>query len=185
MYEQQGVQLLQIFEDEWIEKQEIVKSIIRSKLNKNLNFYSARNLSFGVVDRAEAKVFLETNHLQGFINGQHYGLFDPLDGLVTIITIGKSRFSKLADYELLRYSSKLNTKISGGFTKMIINYKKLSGNTNILTYADLRYSNGKTYERFGKLISQSEPGYFWMPKSFMSRIKRYNTQKHKLKDFLG
>ena len=40
------------------------------------------------------------------------------------------------------------------------------------------------YEKFGRYIKTTEPGYYWCHTRKIERISRYKTQKHKLKDFL-
>lgn len=179
--EQQGIQLIHIFEDEWYFKEEIVKSIIKAKLGRSTNKIYARKCTIQRVSNKEAKEFLEKTHIQGQINGKHFGLF--CNGkLVSIMTVGKCRY--YLGYEILRFSSQLDTIVVGAFNKLLKYVKKEIEVNKLYTYADLRYSTGSTYSKFGVFVKQSEPGYFWCRTSTVKRYSRYQTQKHKLKDFL-
>jgi hypothetical protein len=183
MCSDKNISLIQIFEDEWAFKKQIIKSILTNKLGCTPRKISARKTKFSKIENAEAREFLDKNHLQGKINGAHYGL--SLNGeLVSLVTIGKSRFSK--GIELLRYANALDTSVTGGFSKLLKNVKLQLNVNEIITYADLRFSTGKTYESFGKYSHTTTPGYFWVDKKNIStRINRFATQKHKLGVLLG
>lgn len=176
--EENNLQLLHIFEDEWINKKDIWQSIIKAKLNLfDKNIY-ARKCIIKQIDNKIAKCFLEKTHLQGYVHGKHYGLFYK-DVMVALATVGKSRF-KENEYELLRWSVDLNTRVIGGFTKVLsfINLK-------MITFADRRISKGKTYQKFGKFLYDTSPSYWWVDLKSMKRISRFKTQKHKLNKLLG
>lgn len=177
---QAGYDLIQIFEDEWEMKQDIVKSIISSKLGICDTIY-ARKTKLSEVDNKTAREFYGKTHIQGYVNGNHFGLFYD-DELVSCVTIGKSRFEKNVN-ELLRFSSKLYTNVVGGFQKLLAGIKPQY--QSIATYSDLRYFSGRIYEQCGTYIKTTEPGYFWVDKKGGTRLTRHSTQKHKLKNLLG
>ena len=55
---------------------------------------------------------------------------------------------------------------------------------NLLTYADLRISQGNLYKELGFSYShRSSPNYFWV--KVHKTLSRYQTQKHKLQELLG
>lgn len=172
-------QLIQIFEDEWIYKQEIVKSILRSKLNHTTRIF-ARNCQIDLnVSSIEAKSFLEKNHLQGSINSKiRIGLRSSGE-LVAIACFGSSRFEKNT-VELLRFACKLNTTIVGGLSKLL----KASKLKEVVSYCDRRYSTGKGYLACNfQLVGISEPGYFYTDRD--RRFSRFKFQKHKLARIVG
>ena len=177
-----GIQLLQFFEDEWFYKKDIVKSIISSKMGVYQDRIYARNCAVKKVSRSDAKQFLEETHIQGFANGSYYGLYSN-SNLVSIIGVGKSRFENA--FELIRFSTKLNTQVIGGFTKLLSKIKNLYPVEEIVTYADLRYSTGKVYDKLGTMVKQTPPGYYWVTPNSTLRISRFKTQKSKLGKLLG
>lgn len=181
-----GIRLITIMEDEWKYKKPICKNIISSALGKLENTIHARKCIIKPLSFSDMNSFLNETHMQGEVsNGEGFGLYHN-DILVSCMIVGKSRFRKDGSLELFRFSNKLNTKVAGGFSKLLSHLKKSKENSTIYTYADLRYSTGATYYKFGEYVSQSEPGYFWVHKrDFMKRIHRMKLQKHKLKEFLG
>ncbi|MDA3779293.1 MAG: hypothetical protein PF487_03525 [Bacteroidales bacterium] len=167
--EQQDIQLLHIFENEWIYKKEIVKSIIKSKLGLIENKIFARKTEIREIDNNKLiRDFLETNHIQGFVGSSvKIGLFYNND-LVSIMTFGKKRLSmgnKLNindEYEMLRFCNKLNTSVIGGASKLLKYFIKTYSPKSILTFADRRYSQGKLYEKLSfEFIGNTEPNYWY------------------------
>lgn len=178
--QQAGYQVIQIFDFEWKHKQEIVKSIIASKLGATSRVF-ARKCTLSVVDSRTALDFLEKTHIQGKVGGAHIGLYHDAE-LVALMTVGKNRFKE--GYELYRFSCKLNTTVVGGFSKLL-EYVKTNITDTMTTYADMRYSNGSVYQKFGTYLHTSEPGYVWISSDLKHKYSRYQTQKAKLAKLLG
>lgn len=176
------IRLMQFFEDEWIYKEKIVKSIIASALGKAERKIYARKCNIIKLTESQSKKFLDENHLQGNCNGSAIRLGLEVGGdLVYLITIGKSRFER-NKLELLRVSSKLNTLVVGGFSKLMnqaINFLIDSGFEKLYTYSDKRLFTGSTYLKYGfKKNGESPPGYFYTDKD--RRLNRMQFQKHLL-----
>ena len=127
--------------------------------------------------------FIEKNHLQGNIQAKYkYGLFYK-DELVSTMTFGKPRFNTKYDWEILRFCSKTNTNIIGGFSKILSFFRK-QNKGSMITYSDKRYSNGNVYLKNGFVqLKDSSPNYWYIKNKNIvgSRIK---FQKHKLKNIL-
>lgn len=186
MCQSKGIRLIQVFEDEWKEKSDIVKSIIRNSLGMNAKTYYGRSTWVNWVETANAKEFMNQNHINGY-SGSAYkvGLYDKKSKeLISVMTFSKPRFSDKCDYEIVRFASKKGTSVVGGASKMLTFFLKQVGPSSVMTYADLRYGTGDVYNKMGfKYIGKTEPGYFWFWNK--NRISRYQTQKHKLPNLLG
>ena len=88
-----GIDIIHIWEDDWKFKQDIIKSIIKSKLNIYENKIYARKCLFREVSSKECKEFLNDNHIQGFcVSSNRYGLYYNNE-LVSLITLGKRRLN--------------------------------------------------------------------------------------------
>ena len=175
-----NIQLIHIFENEWLDKKDIVKSIILAKLGIFERRIFARKCIAKTINNNEYKTFCENNHVQNYaVAAKMIGLFYQ-DELISIASWAKSRFKK-DEYELIRFCTKLNTQVIGGLSKLI----KASSLNKFITYCDLRYSNGNGYENNGfELIGQSPPNYFyWKPNSLILE-SRQKYQKHKLPNLL-
>ena len=171
--EEKEIRLIHIFEDEWTNKKEICKSIINSALGIYEQKIFARKCTFEKISNEKAKEFLNKNHIQGSVNGEHYGLIYD-DDLVQIISLGKSRFKK-NEMELYRMCTKLNTQVVGGFSKLM----KHQPYDEIISYVDKRLFDGKGYEKSNfEFVSNSSPNYFYVKNG--ERFNRLKFQKHKL-----
>lgn len=177
LVEKLGIQLLHVFESEWHSKKDIVKSIIRSKLGMCSTIY-ARKTDIVLVTPKDAREFFDRTHIQGFTPAQYYIGLRHENELVMCVSIGKSRFDNSYEYELIRFSTKLDTRVTGGFQKLLKYIRNNLTQAPILTYCDRRYSTGLTYSRYGKFLGNSEPGYSWYNNQTV--LSRYQTQKSKL-----
>lgn len=157
---ERGIQLIHIFEDEWIYKTEIVKSIIMNKLGLNKNKIYAHNCTIKLVDEEIAFNFLDNNHIHGYVDGYHIGLYFNNE-LVSILTISESRNEIEYDWEILRFCGKLYMNVSGSFNKLLEHFTKEHLNETIVTYCDLRYGYGSIYLNNGfKFLNTTEPNYY-------------------------
>lgn len=182
--EKQNIRLIQIYQDDWLYKQDIIKSRILNLLNKSNKIY-ARNCDIRKIeDNSIIREFLNKNHLQGFIGSKiKIGLFHKGE-LVSLMTFGnlrKSMGQRSSDgkYEMLRFCNKLNTNVVGGASRLfkyfIENYKPLE----IISYADRSWSQGKLYEKLGfKLICKTQPNYYYVIDGI--RKHRFGFRKDKL-----
>ena len=162
-----GIQLVHIFEDEWIYKKDIVKSRILNLLGKSDRIY-ARKCEIRNVSPSTARSFLDDNHIQGFCSSAYrYGLYYNGE-LVSLMTFGNKRKnlgskSINGHYELLRFCNKLNTTVIGGASRLFKHFIKEVKPIEIVSYADRRWSNGNLYEKLGfTLTHKSQPSYFYV-----------------------
>lgn len=175
--ESAGYQLIHIFENEWLKKEEIVKSRISGLLGKNERIF-ARKCTIKEIDYKVAKDFLSVNHIQGACQSKwNYGLFFNGE-LVSVMTFGKSRFKD--EYELIRFANKLNCNVIGGAGKLFSHFiKDHTEISKIISYADRRWSRGNVYEKIGfTKISETIPSYYYCINGELKN--RLNFQKHKL-----
>lgn len=181
--EKQGVQLIQIWEDDWKYKKEIVKSMILNKLGKIKNKIFARKCDIKEInDNILVKNFLINNHLQGFVGSKiKLGLFYQNE-LVSLMTFGqqrKSMGSKASEniFELLRFCNKLNINIVGGASKLFNYFIKNYNPKEIITYADRCWSNGNMYLKLGfNFMKKTKPNYNYFDRKLI-KYNRFNFRK--------
>lgn len=177
-----GYRLLHVFEDEWIHKNEIIKAKILNILGKTTNKVMARKCEIRQVSSVkEQKEFLNRNHIQGWSNNViSYGLYlnNELNGMMSF---DKPRTNKKYQWELSRYATDKDSVLMGGSSKLLSYFIKHHNPDNIISYADLSFSNGNMYEKIGfKLKSTSNPSYFYIDKITIKRHHRFNFNKKKL-----
>jgi hypothetical protein len=181
-----GIFLIQIFEDEWIFKKNIVKQRLKHILNKDNDKIYARNCIVQKISYQDKKKFLEINHIQGndtsFFNT---GLFYKNE-LVALMTFSKPRIAlgiinkNNGLYELSRFCMSKN--IIGGAGKLLKYFERNINPKKLYSYADRRWSNGNLYLTLGfKLDSMTSPNYWYFNKnSIPMREHRFNYRKSKL-----
>lgn len=152
-----GIRLIQIFEHEWLNTPEIVenkiKNILGHSTDKRVYARSCRVVNVRTNDKRD---FLNKNHIQGDgPSSINYGL-EHKGELVAVIG-----FIKQTDhYVLNRYAT--SCSVLGGFTKLLKYFENEHNNPPIVTFADLRWSEGKLYENTGfKVDKILPPDYYW------------------------
>ena len=180
------IQLIHIWEDDWIYKEDIVKSMILNKLKKTNNSIYARKTELReITDNKLIRNFLDNNHIQGFVGSKiKIGLYYNNE-LVSLITFGKKRIAMNSnsknnnEYELLRFCNKLNTNVIGGASKLFKYFIKIFNPSEIITYADRSHSQGKLYEILGfNFIHKTSSNYYYVIGGI--RKHRFNYRKDAL-----
>jgi hypothetical protein len=151
-----NIKLLQFWTSEIDKKLPIIQSIILNKLGISRKIY-ARKCEIVSVENKIAKQFYNNNHLQGGCAkaSVHLGLHHNNE-LVALMSFSKCRFHKKYNWELVRYACGLNLQIVGGASKILSYFTKINSG-NIVSYADLRYSNGDLYHKLGFTLSHQTP----------------------------
>jgi hypothetical protein len=184
-FKEKNIQVIHIWDKEWIEKKDIVKSIILTKIGISENKIYARKCIIKEIDNATTIEFLNRTHIQGgIIASINIGLFFNNE-LVQVCSFSKPRFDKKQKhkYELIRFSSQLNISVIGGFSKCL-KYFTQNYSTSLISYADKRFSIGNVYLKNNFiLINESSPNYFYT-QDYINLYSRIKFQKHKLKNLL-
>ena len=142
----QGIHLIHIWEKDWITKQSVVKNRLKAKLGVADKIF-ARNTCIDTPTTKEVIDFLNQYHMQGNCPSSiNCGLY-YYNSLVAVMTFGKSRYDKNADYELLRYCTN-EYSIIGGASKLF-NWFVNNYSGSIVSYNDNSWNDGKLYEVLG------------------------------------
>jgi hypothetical protein len=182
--EKNGIRLIHIYEDDWLFKQEIVKSRILNLLGSSKKIYARKCEIKEINDNKIIRKFLDDNHIQSFIGSSiKIGLFYDNE-LVSIMTFGSLRKSmgkknKNDSYELLRFCNKLNLIVVGGASKMFNYFIKKYKPIEVISYADRSWSKGNLYENIGfKFSHKTKPNYYYVIDNM--RKHRFSFRKDKL-----
>ena len=181
-----GVKLIHIFEDEIINKPEIVKSRILNLIGKTPKKIYARNCDIKEISYEEKKRFFEENHIDGDSISKFAVALLCNGEIVSVASFGKRMISKRPSFELIRFASKKYTTVIGGFSKILKYVMSNFGINEITTYADIRWSGidftSTTYYKNGfEFVKFTQPNYFYVDrKKYLIRLNRINFQKKKL-----
>lgn len=174
--QEKGIKLIHIFEDEWKNKEEVVKSRLLELIGKSPNVISAKDCKIKTVDFDTAKEFIKINDLTEIEElDVALGLYYNNDLICLAIFINK------APWKLLKLCNKLNTEVRGGYKTLWDYFQKYFPWGNITADVDLRWDDGKSYERLGfQLTEHTKPNYFFTKGRI--RQRKYAEGFHRIYD---
>jgi len=163
MAEKNDIKLIHIYEDDWLYKQDIIKSKLLNLLAKShcINAYECeiREIS----DNNLIKNFLNQSDLQGFIESDvKVGLFYK-EELISLMIFGSYRKSINEEfikgsYELLRFCDKLNFNVVDGASRLFEYFVKSYNPIEIISYSDRSWQLNDLYEKMKfKLFYKTRP----------------------------
>ena len=181
-----GYKLITIFEDEWINKQNIVLNRLKYILGvSDSSVIHARKCIIKEIDAKAKNEFLNRVHIQGADRSKvKLGAFFE-DQLVSVMTFSKGSIAKgskfkVGVYELNRFCSDSDYQITGIANRFISYFKKNYEVYEIFTYGDKRWSDGNLYKQLGfEFVHDSAPNYWYV--EGINRIHRFNFRKSELK----
>jgi hypothetical protein len=192
-----GKKAILLWQDQWERSPQIVISRINSILGKSVRI-PGRVTQISRIDKKTVDEFLSQNHLQGNVSSKYrYGLYLPMryfrllpagfeieqpetDLLVAVATFSHARiFEKegrpFRSFELIRFANHLDTTVVGGLNKLLSAFEKDFKPDDIMSYADLEWSEGASYHQLGfEAISDKQSMSFWIDESSFAR---YNTRQ--------
>jgi len=167
----QGFQAVVIWEDYWLARKSIVQSRLAAMLGISAKIPARLTLARRV-DNAATAQFLQANHLNGStVSKFRYGLFLPKryyrvlpddfafeasadELLVAVATFSNARIftqngEPFRSHELIRFASLTGTNVVGALDKLLNAFIREKSPDDIMTYADLEWSDGRSYKRLG------------------------------------
>lgn len=175
-----GVQLIQIWEDEWVNNPELVKKMIMHKLGLNHERkLFARKTFVQQLMKPEVEGFLKENHIQGYSSGSYYlGLKTVKEEeLVAVLVLKKEPNTDGRSLNIIRYAT--SCSVVGGFTKLLKYVEKTYHPDSLITFSDHCVSDGGLYQNNG-FVADKEllPDYRYVVNGkrehkFQYRIKRF------------
>lgn len=161
-----GFQVFVVREKVWINKEELIKKMIQSKLQKRIAVF-ARDLSVHQINEQIANNFLKKNHLLGASRGrwylalsipphrsfrfQHYSAGDVL-GIAVFgknIKRKKEGFEGMQSIEWVRFSTIPEIRIVGGLGKVFEKLFQMEKYDDIMTYVDIETNDSLGLQAFG------------------------------------
>lgn len=173
-----GIRLVHVFEDDWKTKRSLVESRISSIFGVHQDTIYARKVSISEVSGRDSRIFLETNHLQGYSSAKvNYGLYRQNE-LISLMSFGRPRFNDDYEWELIRYANKQGINVVGGPSKLLTHFIRNHSPESILTYQDRLWGDSEFYSLLGfELERRTEPGYFYVNSYPFERKHRLQMSK--------
>lgn len=182
-FEDRGIRIIHIWEDDWTLNREIVKSQIMNWVGLSKKIF-ARKCILKKISNTESKKFLSENHIQGYVNSIYsIGLYFE-DELVSIMNFDKYEGrNKMGNNEwnLNRFCNKINTNVIGGASKLLKHFIKENNPVRIISYADRDWSLGNLYYKLGfNLIKKSKPDYKYILNDKRVHKSKFRKSNNKL-----
>lgn len=185
--QENGYRLLTIFEDEWENKQLIVKSRLRNILGKSDKGVGARKTKIREITYNEARDFINQHHIQGSPKQMKwlYGAFHN-DILVAVMTFSPGRKSVGLSsnvIELVRFVTD-GRNYPGIAGKLLKHFIRIHPGMRVITFADRRWSIGSLYTSLGFQLDGNTPPNYWYigQPNYLTRKHRFGYQKSKIVD---
>jgi hypothetical protein len=177
----QGIQLITIFEDEWLERRPQIENILKAKLGLLPRIY-ARNTEIVELKKEEAKLFLENNHLQGSCSFMYaFGLVYEGE-IVGCATLSKHHRQNRKEAVLSRLCFS-NYAVVGGSSKLFKAIKQKAkelGFKSLVSWSDNRWSDGGVYKELGMVSRELPPDYSYVKEGCPKRISKQSCKKKNL-----
>lgn len=189
--EKQNIHLIHIFEDEWVNNLEVVKSKLRNILSLSEKSIYARNCEVREITTKIKTKFLIKNHIQRADKSSiKLGIFykNELMGVMTFgrrrLALGK-KITENKEFELIRFAT--STSVVGGASKLFSYFVKKYHPLKIVSYADRRWtcSRGNLYEKLGfEKVGETSPNYWYFKNGYFTRTHRFTFRKNVLNEKL-
>ena len=160
-YRQNGIQLIQLWEDIWLNRPEQVLSRIYGLLGKNKKIHGRKTV-ISAVTQIEANQFFDLYHLQGSAKSRNRYALAVDQQIVAMATFSAKRkmTRKREGYtsvELIRFATADGLTVQGGLSKLIKHLIRTVFPDDVMTYADLDWSYGKGYAKLGFELKEQTP----------------------------
>jgi hypothetical protein len=177
-----GINLITIYENEWLESKDKVLSILQSKLNLKKKIY-ARKTAVGLLSKEEANSFNNKWHLQGASKILLAVGLKFNNEIVGVMTFAKHHRGVEKGLVLNRMCFG-EYSVIGGANKMLnfaIPLIKTIGYNVITTWSDNRWSEGGVYDKMGFQLDKNIPADYNYFKQQKIVSKQSCTKKNLIK----
>jgi len=186
-FSDRGIRIIHIWEDDWIFKENIVKSQINNWIGLTKNRIFARNCEVREVSSNVSSDFLEKNHIQGKDKSiVKLGLYLNSE-LVSLMTFNNFEGRKKMEedgWNLSRFCNKINSNNVGGASRLLKYFVKIYKPKRIISYTDRDWSIGGLYINIGfTMIKETKPDYKYIIKN--RRVNKSRFRKSNLKTQLS
>jgi hypothetical protein len=174
-----NIHLIHIWEDDWKNRKDVIKSILLNRLGEIKRKIFARKCLVRKVNNSDTSIFLNECHVQGYAKfSTSIGLYIDNE-LVSLMCFGWRSTNGTREYELIRFCNRLETNVIGGASKLFKHFTKNNLDiSSIISYADISIFDGNLYKSLGfDYIRRSAVNYWWVVNGIRKHRFTYNKKK--------
>lgn len=178
---EQGIQLITIYDTEWVSKKDIVKSRISDILKtKSNNTVGARKTTIAEITSKQASAFFNENHLQGAGKASVRLALMHNSEIVAAMTFSKSNAARSQHgWEIDRFAIKKYHNVPGAAQKLFKHFLSEHDPDQVVSFSDNRWSMGNIYKSLGFERQHSgTPNYWYFRPNDNKLYHRYSLRKN-------
>lgn len=177
-----GIKLITVFEDEFLERPEVVVNRIAIAMQRKGERIFARKCKVVTLSPKEANDFLNTYHLQGSGRSNYRCGLEYEGRLISVMTFSNSNISRrVKEWEINRFATADNYVVVGGASKLFQRFVEEITPEKVISYSDNRWGNGNVYGNLGFVrVSDGSPNYWYV--DGQTRVHRFSLRKNKVDD---
>ena len=163
LFKEKGIRVVNIWEDDWVYKKDIIKSQIKNMLGSSQKIF-ARKCEVREINYIDIiRDFMNKNHIQGFVSSKvKLGLYNS-GKLVSVMLFdqfeGRSKMQK-DEWNLSRFCNLCDYSVIGGASKLLKYFINKYEPSRVISYSDNSWSLGKLYESIGfDKVGETGPDY--------------------------
>lgn len=171
-----NIRLMHVFEDEWRDKPDIVKSMILSRLGASPHRVGARKCEARELTPQERRSFFDDNHIDGDVPAAcAWGLVHE-GSIAYAISVRRPFHKKESTMEVARCCPRRGYNVQGGLSRLVrLASEKCRGDgiETLMTYVDTRHGGvGDGYRSAGfEAVGRTPPRFWWT--DFAHRFNRF------------
>jgi len=170
--EEIGIELFAIYEDEWSNKQDLVKKMIEHRLgvSKAKKIRASKLILKKYEKNEQFRNFFNNFHLDGHVQASYaLGLEDKDGNILSCMSI-RTNFN--GEVEIARYANNYNYIVAGGFSRLLKHAPR-----PIISFSNNRLSLGNIYKINNFELMQDNPPSYWYT-DLQSRVWRFKCKRN-------
>ena len=187
--------VVRIWEDVLFTQNTWISSFLTSKFKLPISVF-ARDTRVVEISKVLAETFMAENHILGFLPGSRYfacivpphrhfridscRFWQDENPLVMVAVFGQVRQLKHGELagqssgELIQVATDPGVRCVGGLSKLISTYRALERVDNLMTYADLEWSDGHAFRQIGFVSEVVSPALYFTHDAWgLRKISKY------------
>lgn len=172
------INLIHIFEDEWIFHKNVVKANLQRLLSVSSTTINANDCIIKTVSPKEAKAFISENSIESYHPSTYrYGLYYN-DELVMLLGIKKETIAN--------YAIKNGYSVTDGLQCLINHISAMHNLSNLIVYVDKRWNNSSEFTSIGfKYVKDVNPRFYYIDGKHRTLHKPNDDKVYKIYDCGG